>query len=89
LLALGILQARRQGGGWRIAVSLARTAAWLDDLGREEDESAALAVGEPDPAPYLRTIDSPWGPVTHVPPCTGDYPSPPERPGTSPARWPR
>src|SRR5262249_43815339 len=40
LLALGVLiglrRRHREGQSWRIAVSLARTARWLDDLGRVE-----------------------------------------------------
>jgi hypothetical protein len=70
LLAFGVLTAlrrrQREGRGWRVAVSLARTARWLDDLGRVE---GGLQVPEPDLVAvrgYLRVDATPWGQVEHV-----------------------
>jgi hypothetical protein len=96
LLALGVLQAvrrRRRGGGtWRVTVALARTAGWLEDLGRVD----ALDVPEPDAATVERHVDegpSPWGRLRHVRPAGTiagrplRWPRPPEPPGTSTPRW--
>jgi hypothetical protein len=48
LLACGVLiglrRRQREGRSWRIAVSLARTARWLDDLGRVDDLSPFTAA---------------------------------------------
>ncbi|HVM10618.1 MAG TPA: CoA transferase [Acidimicrobiales bacterium] len=100
LLALGVVRAlterRSDGRGRSVRVSLARTAAWIDDLGRVDRESG-LAVAEPGPAvvePYLALFEtSPWGRVRHVRPAfeldgveTG-WLTPPQRPGSSPAEW--
>jgi CoA-transferase family III len=70
LLALGVLtglrRRQREGRSWHIAVSLARTARWLDDLDRVD---GGLGVVEPDPlvvADCLRTDATPWGRVEHV-----------------------
>jgi hypothetical protein len=70
LLALGVVaglrRRHRQGGSWRIAVSLARTARWLDDLGRV---AGGPDVPEPDPVSVqqcLRVDATPWGRVEHV-----------------------
>ena len=85
LLAFGVLTAlrrrQREGGSWRIAVSLARTARWLDDLGRVE---GGLGVPEPDRVSvqhYLRIDPTPWGRVEHVE-CPGMIEG-------SPPRWDR
>jgi crotonobetainyl-CoA:carnitine CoA-transferase CaiB-like acyl-CoA transferase len=96
LLALGVLQAmrrrRRQGGAWQVRAALARTAAWLEDLGRID----ALHVPEPDAGTVDRYRDerpSAWGRLRHVRPAgTIDgralaWSRPPEPPGTSPPRW--
>jgi hypothetical protein len=74
---------RAHGGGWQARLSLARTAAWLDGLGR-----VPAGAGEPDPGPYLSGMDSPFGRLTYVrPPGAGDYPSPPHRPGADRPAW--
>jgi hypothetical protein len=96
LLALGILQARvrqeQEGGSWAVDASLARTAAWLDELGRVD----ALAAPEPtadEVARYCHTAATPWGDVTHVRPpgsigdMTPHYRRPPSRPGADPPEW--
>jgi len=70
LLACGVLIGlrRRQwdGKSWQVAVSLARTARWLDDLGRVD---VGLDVQEPAPLEVqecLRVDTTPWGRVEHV-----------------------
>ena len=71
LAALGVVAGLRrrhaEGGSWRVQVSLARTAAWLEGLGRID------GLGAPDPtaedvAALLVTDDAPAGRVTHVGP---------------------
>ncbi len=66
-LTAGILAAlirrAREGGSWRVRVSLARTGHWLRDLGRID---AATARRTPDPtsadaAPWLEETGSPFG----------------------------
>jgi hypothetical protein len=85
LLALGVLtglrRRQREGRSWHIAVSLARTGRWLDDLGRVD---GGLGVVEPDPlvvAGCLRTDATPWGRLEHVS-CPGMIDG-------SPPRWDR
>jgi hypothetical protein len=91
LLAGGVARAlaRRsvEGGGWRVRTSLARTAAWLWDLGRHGDPSAP----EPDVREVERhcdTMDTPWARTTFVRPPgrligfpAPTYRRPPPRPG--------
>jgi hypothetical protein len=97
LLALGALRAlqrqTRDGGSWNVSLSLARTAQWLDGLGRDEE---AFARPQPDLADADRwCLDSPtpWGDVRHlgppgvigmVRPC---WRRPPSRPGADPPSW--
>jgi hypothetical protein len=96
LLALGVLQAvrrrRRDGGTWRVGVALARTAAWLEDLGRVD----ALDVPEPDAATvdrYCEERPSAWGRLRHVRPAGTiggrplEWTRAPEPAGSSPPRW--
>jgi len=87
LAALGVVTALRrratEGGSWLVRLSLARTAEWLHDLGR--DTTQAMPV---DPTPLLAGTDSDYGRLTHlrVPgallPLAG-----PHRPGQDPATW--
>jgi crotonobetainyl-CoA:carnitine CoA-transferase CaiB-like acyl-CoA transferase len=87
LAALGVLTALRrratEGGSWHVRLSLARTAEWLHDLGRDDTPPAPVDV-----APYLAGTDSDYGRLTHlrVPgaqlPLTG-----PHRPGHDVATW--
>jgi hypothetical protein len=75
-----------------VAAALARTAAWLEDLGRVD----FLDVPEPDAATVERYRDdrpSAWGRLRHIRPAgtIGGRPlrwaRPPEPPGASPPRW--
>jgi CoA-transferase family III len=96
LLATGVLTAlrrrRREGGTWRVAVALARTAVWLQDLGRVD----VLDVPEPDGATvdrYRAERPSAWGRLRHVRPAGTiggrplDWARAPEPAGSSPPRW--
>jgi hypothetical protein len=96
LLALGVLQARRRqregGGTWRVSAALARTGAWLQDLG--PGPGLGLAdVGGADVERYLDEMPSAWGRLRFVRPpglIAGRAPSwakAPEPPGTSPPGW--
>jgi crotonobetainyl-CoA:carnitine CoA-transferase CaiB-like acyl-CoA transferase len=82
LLACGVLIGLRrrqcEGKSWRVAVSLAGTARWLDDLGRVD---GGLDVPEPAPLEvqeYLRVDTTPWGRVEHVS-CPGTIDGAPPR----------
>jgi len=96
LLALGVLQARRQqravGGTWRVSAALARTGAWLQDLGPGPGLDGP-DLSDDGVAPYRDETDSAWGRLRYVRPpglIDGRAPSwtkPPEPPGTSPPAW--
>ncbi|WP_091449266.1 CoA transferase [Actinokineospora iranica] len=92
LAAYGVLTALRRraaaGGTWHVRVSLARTAHWLDRLGRVE----SAEHGKPVDA-YLSQMDSPFGTVRHVR-FPGTLPGSPPRwdhgprtPGGDPPAW--
>src|SRR5262249_28172490 len=97
LLALGVItglrRRQREGRAWRVAVSLARTALWLDDLGRV---GGGLHTPEPDPVEgqeWVQIDDTPWGGVGHVG-CPGTidgspprWDRPPPQTGTHPAAF--
>jgi hypothetical protein len=94
LAALGAIEGLRRrhedGGSWHVRLSLARTAAWLDSLGRvPEGQSAA----EPTVDDLLHETRTPFGIVTHVrPPGWIDgapprWDSPPHQPGADPPAW--
>ncbi|MBB4914699.1 CoA transferase [Streptosporangium saharense] len=78
----------REGGSWRVEVSLARTALWLDSLGR-----ARAQEGTPEIADLLDEMDSPFGRLTYVrAPGSIDgarpyWESPPPRQGEHPPAW--
>ncbi|MEU7890422.1 CoA transferase [Microbispora bryophytorum] len=84
-----LLRRAAEGGSWRVEVSLARTAAWLDDLGRID----GAGVRQPRVEDLLATMDSPFGTLTYVtPPGAIDgrrphWTSPPPRQGEHPAAW--
>ena len=96
LAALGALAARRrqarEGGSWHVQVSLARTAAWLDQHGRVD------GIGTPAPesdalSDLLVADETHAGTITHVR-AIGDVPGapprwdrPPPAPGADPASW--
>ncbi|WP_239162064.1 CoA transferase [Acrocarpospora phusangensis] len=83
----GLLRRAGRGGSWHARLSLARTARWLDDLGR----------GEPGPDPraddLLDTMDSAFGELTFIRPpgsIKGAEPywsSPPPQRGEHPPAW--
>ncbi len=104
LLAAGVLEAvRRQrsdGAGRRVGVVLARTATWLQGLGRlPEPPPGSAAPGEPLSAealagePVTEQVDSGFGRVTRVrfPGTIGarrpEWAGPPSPLGSHPARW--
>ena len=92
LLAAGVLEALhrrdRDGRGRRVGVLLARTATWLDGLGRVEP-----GPDDPPADDLLEEIASPWGRVTRVrfPGSWGGGPQawagPPSPLGAQPPRW--
>jgi hypothetical protein len=97
LLALGALRAvqRRagEGGAWEVTLSLARTAQWLDGLGRDEEGLARAEPALADADRWCLISATPWGDVRHLgPPGTiGEvrpgWRRPPSRPGADPPAW--
>jgi crotonobetainyl-CoA:carnitine CoA-transferase CaiB-like acyl-CoA transferase len=97
LAAAGAVAALRRravvGGGTLVELSLARTAAWLDALGRVDDGLAAPAPSADDVAPFLEDADSPSGRLTRVRPpgaTAGPPPrwdAPPPEVGADPPTW--
>nr|WP_308120574.1 CoA transferase [Streptomyces bambusae] len=93
LIAAGVLRALAAGGGRALRFSLAGTASWLvRDIVPDGSAGSGAADGEAyDPAPWLRTTDSGYGPLRHAaPPLAfgpGDWPRGPSRWGTDPAAW--
>jgi len=96
--AFGIITALRralvEGGSWQVRVSLAGTAAWLDDLGRvvpAGTEPASPTIE--DVADLLTETESRFGLIGHVK-VPGDLPGAPphwthgpHQPGSDPAAW--
>ncbi|MGW5266721.1 CoA transferase [Microbispora sp. NPDC004025] len=84
-----LIRRAAEGGSWHVEVSLARTAAWLDELGRVDAEETR----QPPVDDLLATMDSPFGALTYVrPPGAVDgarphWTSPPPRQGEHPASW--
>ncbi|WP_310738395.1 CoA transferase [Microbispora sp. H10949] len=84
-----LIRRTAEGGSWHVEVSLARTATWLDDLGRID------GGGVPRPAveDLLATMDSPFGTLTYVTPpglaggVRPGWTTPPPRQGEHPAAW--
>lgn len=72
-----------EGGSWNVKLSLARTAEWLHDLGRQDDEESTV-----DSTPWLTETDSDFGRLAHirVPHASVALPGP-HRPGRDPAAW--
>jgi hypothetical protein len=75
-----------EGGSWLARLSLARTAAWLDDLDRQPS-------GQPLKPPELAEADSPFGRLSYLP-IPGEisaappgYDHAPHLPGSDPAMW--
>lgn len=80
---------RRQaadGGSWLARLSLARVAAWLDDLGRQP-------AGTPLEPAELARVDSPFGTLSYLPvpgsiaAAPPRYDHAPHLPGSDPAVW--
>lgn len=96
LAALGALAARRrqqrEGGSWHVQLSLARTAAWLNEHGRIDGLGTAAPDAE-DLADLLCTEETHAGPITHVRAVgtvSGTAPwwdRPPPAPGADAAAW--
>jgi hypothetical protein len=84
-----LLRRAAEGGAWRVEVSLARTAKWLDDLGRVDGADTP----EPSTDGLLATMASRFGTLTYVtPPGMIDgavpyYASPPPGAGEHPPVW--
>ncbi|MGW0521171.1 CoA transferase [Crossiella sp. NPDC003009] len=85
----GLRRRSQHGGSWHAEVSLARTAAWLDGLGRHD----GLTLPEPQVADLLTETGTPFGRVRHARPAgtiAGQAPywaNPPHRPGADPAAF--
>jgi crotonobetainyl-CoA:carnitine CoA-transferase CaiB-like acyl-CoA transferase len=87
----GLRRRASVGGSWHARLSLARTARWLDGLGRSP---AGPGTGEPGyPDDLVSTIDSDFGVLDHVrPPGALDgyrphWVTPPHRPGADAPTW--
>ncbi|HEY0451943.1 CoA transferase [Actinophytocola sp.] len=87
LAALGVLTAlrrrAREGGTWHVRLSLARTAEWLHDLGRDTTPPTPV-----DATPWLDETAGDYGLVTHIrvpgaPPGLAAA----RKPGRDPATW--
>lgn len=82
-----LLRRRREGGSWRVELCLARTAQWLDELGRGEPEDRLDLGG------LLGEMESSFGRLTYVLPpgrVGGKRPGwegPPPHQGEHPAVW--
>ncbi len=85
----GLIRREREGGSWHVQACFARTALWLDELGR----IAGGEIGEPDMSDLLDEMDSQFGRLTYVrAPGVIDgvrpyWSSPPPRRGEHPPRW--
>ena len=95
LMAFGaqaaLMRQRREGGSWRVGVSLARTGLWLRELGRVEggfDAPKAAFDG------VLETSQSGWGALAAIRPSArfsrtpAGYARPSMPPGSSALEWP-
>ena len=87
LAALGVLTALRrraaEGGSWHVKLSLARTAEWLHDLGRDDTPPTPA-----DLTPFMSETNSDYGPLAHllVPGAQVQLRGP-HQAGRDPARW--
>lgn len=84
-----LLRGAAEGGSWRVELTLAGTARWLDGLGRVD----GAATPEPDVTDMVEEMDSSFGRLTYLrPPGTVDgvspyWSSPPPRRGEHPPAW--
>ncbi|MCT9929216.1 CoA transferase [Planotetraspora sp. A-T 1434] len=85
----GLLRRTLEGGSWQVEVSLARTAMWLDGLGRLRGDG----IPGPSTDGLLATMASRFGMLTYVTPpglikgARPHWASPPPRRGEHPASW--
>jgi len=82
----GLLRRSKEGGAWRVCVSLARTGLWLRSLGRVADGFACPDPTAADVADRLEETDSGFGRLTVVRPAA-QLPASPlrhERPAVAP-----
>lgn len=92
-LQAALLRQAREGGSWRVRVTLAGVAHWLRTLGRVQPKADMWEQERPDISPYLETLDSGFGRLQAVRHCAQfsrtpvawDRPSVP--PGTDAACW--
>ncbi|MDH2430105.1 CoA transferase [Sphaerisporangium sp. TRM90804] len=88
----GLLRRRAEGGAWQAETILARTALWLDGLGRITPSPRGRDAGPEAPVP-LERMDSSFGTLAYVPApgaIGGARPfwsSPPPRRGEHPPAW--
>lgn len=88
--AAALWHQQRQGGGWRVGVSLAQTGHWLRGLGRVD---GGFGVERPDPAPWADTSPSGFGLLRAVRPSIMlertplRYARPSVKPGTDRPEW--
>lgn len=97
LAALGALHAlarrAREGGSWRVRVSLARTAMWLLALPRTPAGATPSGLDPAILAAHRIAMDTAWGPlerlgpVLHMSETPPHWASPPVPLGAHPARW--
>jgi hypothetical protein len=94
--AIAGLQRRHElGGSWHVRVSLARTALWLDRLGRVPGGDHVRDPGPEEVADLLDEVGTPFGRVRHVRPpgsiegASPRWDSPPHPPGADPPEWVR
>jgi crotonobetainyl-CoA:carnitine CoA-transferase CaiB-like acyl-CoA transferase len=72
-----------EGGSWHARLSLARTAEWLHDLGRQDDHADTIDV-----TPWVAETDSDFGRLSHLRvPCASVGLAGPRKPGRDPAAW--
>jgi hypothetical protein len=82
----------REGGSYRVRVSLSRTAMWL--LGLERVDGVPAGFDETWLGRYRQTTETPDGPVEHLGPVLELSETPPgfrrasASPGTHPPAWP-
>ena len=90
---IALLKRAREGGSWRVRVSLAQTAHWLTNLGKM-DYIENLDLNSSDVDQFIGYTNSPFGKVSYVKPAAllsrtpGDWSIEPSPFGTYPPEWP-
>ena len=64
---VALLKQRREGGSWRVRLSLAQTAHWLKSLGRM-NETTSPDIERSDISEYLGEVESSYGKITFTKP---------------------